>query len=264
MNRWTKIVLYVLLFSVMGGGVIWVGATMSVQSQSGPSSAANPVARLDDRARIAKHGDEAAVRHLVDEVFSSISLDEIPRGMLDEVKERLLRAELSHRNGQQEAIPEINVVHAVNELATKFNAPQYARTYLYEVRKLRMATLPFLPNLVATETPEETKQDKPVGASTIKTSMSPVEAAFVTLLLLQQQISNPEYQLTHGELVSRWAQMRGDKRGASAERANAGNEIDFSARAKEMRQVMARGVSEMPAGELLNMPARTLDALGIQ
>lgn len=248
--------LCLLLVCAVGSGVAWViGSRAQTPAGGDQRPAVNLVARLDAKAKAARGGEEGAVRDLADEVFKTVALDQAPAGMLDAVKDRLVRAELAHRNGKAEGIAEVNVVKVINGLATEFKAPEYAKTSRYEVRKLRVRTLPLLPNFIA-----DGQQPKKVGTS-ISEKMSPMEAAFVTALLLRQKLSNPEYQVTHAERVSRWAEKHGAKK---AEKANQSKADDAPGRQEEMERVIAKGASEISPIALLNIPSRALDILGVQ
>jgi hypothetical protein len=218
-----------------------------------------PVAQLNEKARAVKDGDTRTTREMVDEVFRTVTFGEASASLMEATKERLQRAEISYRNGKQEGIQEINVVRVVNGLALKFKAPEYAKTSQYEVRTLRLAMLPLLPDFIAVERFGETGEEARIG-STIPPQMSPTEAVFVTLMLLQQKLSNPEYQMTHAERVSRWAEKHRRKEGDSQTVPRR----EDTARQEEMQQVMERGIFEMAAAELSNLPTRALDILDVQ
>lgn len=267
MNRNMKLALYLPLLLLLGSGVIWINAKSSVQGYSKTGSedrnqGNSPLARLNEKAQAAQDGDASAVREMVDEVFRAGPFEQMPAGTLDAVKERLVRAEINYRNGWQKGIPERNVVMAINGLADKFAAPDYATTTDYEVRKLRAAALPLLPNLIARERPEAAKLPKPIGES-INPEMSPVEAACVMLLMLQQKQTNPEYQLTFDERLAQWAEKYHGKPNPSNREADQAERNGDTPRQKEMQQVLERAASQIPVGDLLNIPSRALDILGI-
>ena len=246
--------LALLLLGALGSGVAWVIGTHA-QAGADERPALNLVARLNEKSKAAKGGREEALHDLADEVFKTVGLNEAPAGMLDAVKDRLVRAEISYRDGKDEGIPETNVVKVINGLALGLKAPEYAKTSRYEVRKLRVSALSALPNFIA-----DGQHPKKVGAS-ISEKMSPMEAAFVTTLLLRQKLSNPEYQVTHAERLSKWAEKHGAKKN---DKANGWKAADATAREEEMEKVIAKGVSELSPLALLNAPSRALDVLGVK
>ena len=210
MNRRTITALSLLLCCAMLGGATWVASTKTAgggfDEQAGADARpARLLGELNDKAKAAKSGNEESVRALADEVFKTADLNEAPAGMLDAVKDRLVRAEIGYRSGNDEGIPEINVVKVINGLAQGFNAPEYAKTSKFEVRQLRVRTLLLVPNLIA-----DGQRPAKVGDS-ISDRMSPMEATFITALLLRQKLSNPEFQVTHAERVSKWAEKHGAK-----------------------------------------------------
>jgi hypothetical protein len=249
----------------MASGAIWLFGNSPVRGQSlaDTGDGKQPAAllgQLNEKAKAVKGGGEASIRKLADEVFKSVALEQAPAGMLDAVKDRLVRAEVSYQNGRAQGITEISVVRAVNGLAIKFKAPEYAKTSRYEVRKLRMGVLAIAPNFIAGGRSSDSQQPKRIGSS-IAPDMSPMEAAFVTVLLLRQKVSNPDYQLTHAERVGGWAEKHGGKQKDKAKPAKA---QQSSARREEMENIIARGGSEISPIDLLNIPDRALDILGVQ
>jgi hypothetical protein len=229
------------------------------QGQDGADAQpARLLGQLNDKAKAARADDEKSLRALADEVFNTADLNSAPAGMLDAVKERLVRAEIGYRNGRDEGIPEINVVKVVNGFAREFKAPEYAKTSKFEVRQLRVRTLLLLPNFIA-----DGRRPAKVGDS-IAERMSPMEATFITVLLLKQKLSNPEYQVTHAERVSKWAEKHGGRKNETAKQSKAKDADDSSARREEMERVIARRTSEISAFALLNIPSNALNVLGVK
>lgn len=265
MKRRNVAMLSLSLCCALLGGVTWLASMnaaqgFSWQQGSDAQPSVNLTANLNEKAKAVKGGEEAPIRDLTDVIFKTVALDEAPAGILDAVKDRIVRAEVSYRNGKSEGILEINVVKAVNGLALKFKAPEYAKTSVYEVRKLRVSSLALMPNFIAAGRPSDAGQARKVG-STINTKMSPAEATFITALLLRQKLSNPDYQMTHAERVTEWAQQHGNKQDAKAKQPKAANR---AARQEEMEKVIARGAAEISPIDLLNIPNTALNILGVQ
>ena len=88
-----------------------------------------------------------------------------------------------------------------------------------------------------------------------------MEAAFVTVLLLQQKKSNPEYQVTYAERSSQWAEKHSGKKKNQLDQAKIQGP---SAREAELEKVIAKRVSEISPIDLLNIPSRAMDILGVE
>lgn len=270
MSKRIVITFALLSCCILGGATVWLKADSPVRGQEqarsrGETRAPNPLANLNERAGAANDNSEASVRALADEVFNALALNEVPAGMLDAVKERLVRAEMNHRAGRTRGIDEVNVIRVINGLARRFNAPEYARTNRYEVRRLRMSTLPFLPRFIAEERPERGRRRRDIGSS-INPAMSPLEATFLMVLMLKQKEVNPEYQVTQAERTEQWAERRRAGRSdASRQQAEPRAEArSATARQIELEQAVARGLSDTSPSELLNIPNRMLDILGVE
>ena len=258
-----KIWLALLLCCALGSGAIWATSSPTAQNHTGNDArgaalAANPLVGLKEKARAAKGNDEAAVRALADETFSIFNFDQAPAGMDDAIKERLVRAELRYRQGHGKGTPEFKVVHMVNLLAHKLSAPAYASTNVLEVRRLRMGLRPYTSDLRTQSQADETKKGEKHSAS-----MSPLEAFFVAVSLIQQKRFNAEYQLTDDE----WVELHGGKRTAgsgdkflSEMRAR---RMD-STRTDELDQAIGRGFASMSPSQLLSLPDELLNTLGVE
>ena len=86
----------------------------------------------------------------------------------------------------------------VNEYAANL-AHLYAKTSALQVRYLRATLVRGYPNFIAQpRLGEKEGLEQEVGSS-INSMMSPLEAAFVTAVLLQQKMLNEEYQKTPQE-----------------------------------------------------------------
>lgn len=265
MKRFKILTLSFLLLCAMGSGVVWLFGHSSVEGKSIASVGSETqstalLGQLNEKAKAVKADNGASSRQLADEVFKTVGLDKAPAGMLDSVKDRLVNAEHAYHNGREKGISEINVVKAVNGLAMKFKAPEYAKTTKYEVRKLRMSMLALAPNFIGQERSADAPRARQIG-STINPDMSPMEAAFVTAMLLKQKVSNPDYQLTQTERRSKWNEKHSAKQ---TDKANRLNDQGNSARTQEMDKVIADGGSKLSIAELLNIPNRALDILGVQ
>lgn len=261
-NRIT-VVISLLLCCAAGGGAIWAnsGPTArgrSWQDERGGGQTSNPLVSVKEKARAAKSNDEAAIRALADEIFSMFNFDQAPAGMDDAIKERLVRAEIKYRQGRAKGSQEFRVAHMVNLLAHKLGAPDYARTNVLEVRRLRMSLLPYTSGLRAQSPADETRKGEKRSAS-----MSPLEAFVVAVSLLQQKRFNVEYQLTNDE----WVALHGGKRSAGSgakflEEMKARRRD--SRRTDEIDEAIGRGFAAMSPSQILGLPEELLNTLGVE
>ena len=258
----------ILLFSMIGASGLGLVALCLVKgapakgqnaSQQGDTNVGmSSFVRMNNQARAARGGQEVPVRELADSVFIAIGVGTDENGPADELKERVVRAELNYRHGVGKGIPEGNVVRLVNELARKFDAPGYARTGLGEVRKLRMGMFSYLPHLINGQSKRAPQQ---VGTS-ISREMSPLEAVYVTTLMLEQKRYNDEYQVTPKERAAKKHNAKGTAASPVSTEARLSVE-PASARQKEMADLISRGLSNKTAAELLELTHKSLDVLGV-
>jgi hypothetical protein len=271
MSQRTKIAFLSLIICTSVVGAAWLGGRSSAEAQPPPSAPdeanSNPFARLNAKARAARTHDETAVRELVDESFNVAALNDAPAGMADAIKERLTRAEMNWRRGATTGISDANVARTVNQLANKFNAPEYAHTNRYEVRLLHTALLPYLPDFIGRD--NIGAQPGQTAASSINHErMSPVEAAFVTAMLLRQKQTNPDYQLTRDEQFGQWKERHRKTKRVKADKKNDGDaaakEQEHTRRCNAITAAIGNGAAAMSPAALLNLPADVLDALGVE
>lgn len=258
-----------LLCCALVCGFTWSVTKTTTQGQpqpEAPDKASNPLTALNAKVRAAKSGDATAARELADEIFVNFNLDEAPAGMADALKERLVRAEVNYRNGGHKGIPESDIVRAVNRLAHVLKAPAFARTNLFEVRRLEAGLMLYLPELrPQPSTADEAGNGKGRGAqrAPVSRKLSPLEASYIAALLVQQKRSNPEYQLTKEE----WIALHGGRRvpgGNDKFQAEMAARRNGGGRSDELQQAIERSFTAMTPSQMLNLPVGLLDALGVE
>jgi hypothetical protein len=220
----------------------------------------NPLVAINQKARAARDGGEAATREVVEEMFRSSDLAREFAELDEAVKERLVRAELNHRhNNGKSSGSEFRIVHAVNLLADRIGTPAYTHTNLFEVRRLRANLLPYMSDLEGgRRSPKENGK-----AQKSNNQMSPLETFFVAVMLIQQKRHNPEYQLTNDE----WVALHGGQRSSAANK-KFNDEMQRrsldSRRTVEVRQSIATGLMNMRPFDMLELPEVFLNTLGIE
>lgn len=263
MRKYCVVIGLVVLAASIGGSALWSSSGSAADSKrpavGQDGRPINPLVTINQKARAAKDGGEAATRAVVEEMFSSSDFAQEFAELDEAIKERLVRAELNHRNGNGKSSgSEFRVVHAVNLLGDRIGTPAYTRTNVFEVRRLRANLLPFMSDLQGGKrmAKEQNKAQKP-------NLMSPLETFFVAVTLIQQKRHNPEYQLTNDE----WIALHGGQRSAAANKKF--NEemqrraID-SKRTVEVRQSISAGLMKMRPFDLMELPEVFLNTLGIE
>lgn len=260
---WLTLSLLIFLVSALSLAVVTVDPSLRVQAQPSTSKNTDQTGAFDqinNKARSSKRGGFAEIRELTDLVVDPyvgsnpiVSAD----GTMDEVKDRVVRAEFEYRQGHNKGVAEDSVIRVVNGLCKKFNAPEYAKTDRTEVRTHRMALLAVTPQLATIDhlKPNEANSSR----AGISPNMSPVEAVNVTMSLVYQKIFNEEYQKDAGEReVQRVKNRSGGVVPVSAASTRA------SQRTAEMVQIARRGsLPLLLPGRAKSFAHRTLDILGI-
>lgn len=281
MRKRNAAIVSLLLLCVATGGAIWITSNSAAQSKlemstgEAPSSVddgqpSSPLSKINGKARAANNGGgENEIRALADEIFTTYQFDEAPAGVGDSIKERLVRAELSYRGGQgQKGISDASIVRAVNYLAYKLGAPAYAQTDVFELRRMKVAVLPYTDDLQARSRAAEVTDsisigDQKTNANDATTpSMSPLEAVVFMTTLVQQKQFNPEYQLTNEEFVA----LHGNKRQASSDkmfRGEMNSRVSDSSRSKQLVQQVEKHAATMSLSEIVNLPEELMYVLGI-
>src|SRR5439155_1243433 len=131
-------------------------------------------------------------------------------------------------------VSEFGVVRMTNTLMDALGAPAYAKTNVFEVRRLEMNFLPFLSKFIGKKPAGQNNGAKARGSS-INPIMSPLEGATIAGLLIQQKRFNPAYQVTQEEFVAKHA-------GKGKAKGNGGGLDDIDQkRSDEIEQAIQRG-----------------------
>src|SRR6185369_2356943 len=195
----------ILALFVLGGLTIgvtqrWLVSAQSQKNTDVPNPRLKPYLQVDEKAR-AVNGpdDEGAIRDLADAVLQFFTENKVPSVFVGPYKERLVRSEISYRSGQKVGIPEKNIVRVFDELAQALNAPEYARTDEEGVRETRLAISPITPHLIVPQYLDAEERSSTGLPYTVTSTMSPLEAVFVTRFLIMQKEINESSQITPDE-----------------------------------------------------------------
>ena len=267
-----------LLLCALAGGAIWITSNSVAKSNAAVSKGggaqfssaqgetSNPLITVNGKSRAANNGGgETEVRALADEIFTSYQFNEAPAGVSDNIKERLVRAEISYRGGKgQQGISDASIVRAVNYLVHILGAPAYARTNVFELRRMKAGILPYTADLQARSRAEQLTSGVINSANdATRPSMSPLEATFFMTVLVQQKQFNSEYQLTQEEYVQLHGgerQPKSDKQFRSEMQSRKGD----STRSDELEKTVEKRASKMTLSEMVNLPQELMYVLGIE
>jgi hypothetical protein len=130
-------------------------------------------ASLEIAASKATGQDQNSVAALVDEVFKVHHYrGYLPAALQNSLKNRLVDAEMSHRQGAHPGISEEAKVQVVNNVAERLGLPEYAKTNASQVRYLRMHMAITRPIFMGEGM---TRPDAKIGDQ-INSTMSPAQA----------------------------------------------------------------------------------------
>ncbi|HEX8473064.1 MAG TPA: hypothetical protein VF666_03460 [Pyrinomonadaceae bacterium] len=277
MNKKVKIGLLMVAFGALASILFWVGTNSSAKIQVQAEQAEhvkseNVFARINDKARAAKGGDEKAVRALADDIVETLTPSEVPVFTKESMKDRVARAELNYRKGKRKGVTEVDAAKTVNQLAADLGAPDFAKTNSRQVRSLRVSMMMGMPNLISPDTPT-TKN----GRASLP-DMSPAEAVSVSLMMLHQKMTNPDYQLGQKEFDDNRDKKHYEKWQAHrAEKTNNGHHNkgpvlwamdarypNGKSKNREIKEAVTRGAGAMKVEDLTGLADKTLDKLGIE
>ena len=195
--------LWVLSLVALGGAIISIGNRQSFAQGQAPGAGQinipdhpfDPFKDIDIIASTLTPNDASTVRALVDKLWEFPRVYPVPASIQDQVKNRLVSAEISYRQGRRQGVEEQGVVRALNALAEAFGAPDYAMTSPRQVRVIRMGLAISEPKFMGAGI---ARRGMKVGDS-IDSSMSPLQAVHLLAFTIEQKLSNPEFQVAPGE-----------------------------------------------------------------
>lgn len=255
MKRKMLIILSLSLFVILGIGLFWLSENKVAEAQTN-TDAPHPFKVLNQKAKDARRGDLTAAKELIGETISLSGYEDELRGSTaDMIKDRVGKADSRYQQSQAAGVSEARVAQTINGLAKKLNLPKYAKTNVYEVRKLRIALLPSFPQFIN----QKTQSMQPVRAGAkLDSQMSPTEAIFVTQMMMQQKLSNDEYQVTDAERLKDWKETHNHH-------LNHGkSQNQKQDRSREMREALDKGVNSMSMMDTMQISTLILNTLAIE
>ncbi|MCU1342206.1 MAG: hypothetical protein JWN92_1629 [Candidatus Acidoferrum typicum] len=229
----------------------------------------SPWKKIDERAKLENPADGNSVRALVDEIFKyPHSLGEIPPVMDSIVKERLTQAEMNYKLGRGPGVEVNGIVRLVNKLAERFQLADSARTTAHQAEVLRFGLEMATPTFMAL--PSTSQVGKPVP--TDSSVMSPVQATFLLLTLIDAKLLSPDYQLPPDEwektkyvpMMENLTKLKELKdSGRQSKPETKGVLISLSSQSEEIRTAVSHAISQMSLTDGLDLVDQAFAAVGI-
>jgi hypothetical protein len=228
----------------------------------------SPWQKIDEQAKLENPSDGNSVHVLIDEIldfphFYSLNLP-VMREILEQ---RLVQAEINYKLGRSPGIPEKNVVQIANSLADKMRLPEYAQVTLHQVEVLRFGMEFSMPSFMGGTAP----QIEETGARPGPSELSPAQAAQILLVLIDQKMINPDYQLIPEEWEKTQYQPAMDRLLKYKELRNSGELAKMKPHAvvtagvmkNDLRTQISTAVSEMSLTDGLDLANQAFEIAGL-
>jgi hypothetical protein len=239
------------------------------QTLARPQLYKTPWQKIEERAKLENPSDGNSVRALVDEIFNyPHSFGQIHPVMDTIVKERLTQAEMKYKLGLGPGVQESDIVHIANTLADKFQLPEYARTTLHQVEVLRfsyeLSSPVFMGVLSPLKDSEASRMEPP--------KLSPAQATFLLLTLVDVKMISPDYQLApdewektrYGPMMENLVKYKELKEsGQQSKLQTRGALVTFSTPPGDIRTLVSHVISEMSLTDGLDLVDQAFAAVGI-
>jgi hypothetical protein len=229
----------------------------------------SPWQKIDERAKLENPADGDSVRALVDEIFDQPHwFGKIPPVMDNIVKERLTQTEMNYKLGRGTGVEVSGIVRLVNTLANKFQLPDSARTTPHQAEVLRFGFEITMPTFMAL--PSSSQAGKSVHADSAM--MSPVQAAYLLLTLIDVKVSSPEYQLPpdewektkYGTMMDELTKAKEFKESGQPSRPETRSvRISLFSPNDELRSALSHAFSQMSLTDGLDLVDQAFAAVGI-
>jgi hypothetical protein len=242
------------------------------QTAARPQLYMTPWQKIEERAKLENPSDGNSVRALVDEIFNyPHSFGEIPPVMDTIVKERLTQAEMKYKLGLGPGVQEDDIVHIANTLADKFQLPDYARTTLHQVEVLRFSyelSSPFFMGVPSPRQDSGTIQSSQSSPS----KLSPAQATFLLLILVDAKLMLPDYQLPpdewektrYGPMMEKLVKYKeSEESGQQSKRVTYAVLMLSHSQGEDIRAAVSHAISQMSLTDGLDLVDQAFAAVGI-
>lgn len=265
-----RLLLVVAAMALCAGAVASQGSPVVARDQTVANQLyKSPWQKLEDQAKLENPSEGNSVRALVDEIINfPNSFGEIPPVMDTIVKERLTQAEMKYKLGLGPGVQENDIVHIANTLADKFQLPEYAHTTLHQVEVLRFSyelSTPVFMGVLSRKQHSEASGSNP-------TKLSPTQATYLLLRLVDAKLMSPDYQLPpdewektrYGPMMEKLVKYKESKEsGQQSKPATYAVLMLSHSQGEDIRTAVSRGISEMSLTDGLDLVDQAFAAVGI-
>jgi hypothetical protein len=243
-----------------------VGAQQIATDQT--RSYRSPWQRMDEVAKLENPADGDSVRALIEETLNFPHTFSLKLPVMHEiVEERLVQAEINYRLGRNPGIEEKTVVQIGNALADKLKLPEYAYVTVHQVEVLRFGMEMSMPSFMGEASP----QSEVAGAHAKPSELSPAQATQILLVLIDQKLINPDYQLTPEEWEKTRYQPAMDRLLKAKELRDSGELAKMKPQAvvtaysikNDLRRQISQAVYEMSLTDGLDLVTQAFNMAGI-
>jgi hypothetical protein len=151
---------------------------------------------LEDAAHaVSIQPEEASIATLTSTVLAFPHAFDLPSPLPDSVISRVSVKELAYHREMHPGVDEQLLASEFNDVADTLNAPTFAETSYKQLRALRVQLLLQTPKFIGFRITSPTAQP----GDSINPYMSPLQAIHVALVMADQKLLNPDYQMEDPE-----------------------------------------------------------------
>jgi hypothetical protein len=203
------LVLTTLVVGVSGARAIWKNNNPELEAfaeMKQENQKSNPLDDLNEKAKRASIGNQAAVKDFVDEITAQYGLLEYAGDVTKEgIKDRIVSAEIQYQ-ADGKGISEASLTQMINDLTNSLSAPDFMKTDVEQVRFLRVVRMSMLPNLINQRAKALRSPSRQPSA--INSEMSPIEAMYIAMDLVHQKLNLEEWQVSPAEFRAKRHEKR--------------------------------------------------------
>jgi hypothetical protein len=150
----------------------------------------NPYKQLEIAASYARLEEPDSISSLTDAVVGSPHFFQLPSLVTDALRVELTNAEKGYRRKENKGVSEAQVADLLNLVGKKLKVPEYARTTPLQIRVLRMNLALTSPLFMGVGLSHKGMKK----GDSVDTTLSPLQAAHLFCVMIDQKLSNEDYQ----------------------------------------------------------------------
>jgi hypothetical protein len=225
------------------------GAQASGETQSKMTS---PYKQLETAASQARLEEPESISNLTDAVIGSPHFFQLPDPLITALKIELTKAENGYRRNENRGVSEAQLADLLNLVGKRLKVPDYARTTPHQVRALRMNLAIASPRFMGIGL---SRQGMKIGES-IETTLSPLQAAHLFCVMIDQKLTNEDFQDPSIDLSKRSRERNQDLEVMKRRGQASGDALVMhrhNPKNAEMRAAIATGIESMSIQDSLEL-----------